>query len=101
MQLECQNWEAEIADSFGKVSETPSEYLCSVKVYSSLLWLLMSTVSFCTNRPFKYKVKSCVFIFENCHLGCHFPISGKTRKFHQSEKDIPFYRIKIIFSHIL
>lgn len=101
MQLEYQDWEVEIADNFGKVSETPSENLCSMKVYGSLLWLLMSIASFCTNRPFKYKVKSCVFIFENCHLGCHFPIFGKTRKFHQSEKDISFYRIKRIFSHIL
>lgn len=39
MQLECQDWEVEIADIFWKASETPSKCLCPMKVPSSLLRL--------------------------------------------------------------
>lgn len=65
IQLECQDWEAQVADIFEKVSETPSKYLSSVKVPNSLLWLSMGITSFCTDVPVKNRVKSGIFMFEN------------------------------------
>lgn len=98
MQLECQDWEAEVVDIFGKSSETPDN-VCVLEFTTAYSGCLVGIVSFCTCMPLKYKVKPGIFMFEKW-LSCHFHIAGKLRTFCENGKGISFYRIKRSYSQI-
>lgn len=51
MQLECQDWEAEVVDIFGKSSETPDN-VCVLEFTTACSGCLR-IVSFCTDLPLK------------------------------------------------